>query len=124
MAMKTTKANMQQSIPLALLASGHALIARASEGLQEIPGHIARRQQHFMSCEETYGKGSVRCGGEGSPFCYNPYMGQTCCNTDNGYCDEGTYCAPVAGCADVCWSPKHTDVQEHRYNSSRRHRQD
>ncbi|CAK7208203.1 hypothetical protein SBRCBS47491_000012 [Sporothrix bragantina] len=29
-------------------------------------------------------------------MCYNPSIGQSCC-ADNGYCDRGQYCAPVAG---------------------------
>ncbi|KAG4222376.1 hypothetical protein PC116_g29150 [Phytophthora cactorum] len=49
------------------------------------------------SCEQNYGEGSQLCGGEGSTFCFNPKIGQSCCAADNGFCDSGKYCAPVAG---------------------------
>ncbi|KAK4164261.1 hypothetical protein QBC43DRAFT_318457 [Cladorrhinum sp. PSN259] len=52
----------------------------------------------FMSCEETYGEDWEVCGdANSSRFCFNPMMGQSCCAVDNGYCEEGTWCAPVAG---------------------------
>jgi hypothetical protein len=57
----------------------------------------------FLSCEDTYGGGSVTCGDSTSHDCYDPSMGQSCCLLDNGYCDQGDFCAPVAGfcCHDV-----------------------
>ncbi|KAK3986690.1 hypothetical protein QBC44DRAFT_332843 [Cladorrhinum sp. PSN332] len=52
----------------------------------------------FMSCEETYGEDWAVCGdANSSRFCFNPVMGQSCCAVDNGFCEEGTWCAPVAG---------------------------
>ncbi|KAK3341149.1 hypothetical protein B0T25DRAFT_332224 [Lasiosphaeria hispida] len=103
------------------LARG-ALIAHAGAAEQRplggrLPPNVRR---HFMSCEETYGQGWNPCGNEvrrlracgmahnswcadvsvskqNSTFCYNPNHGQSCCKVDNGYCDAGTHCAPVAG---------------------------
>ncbi|KAK0631856.1 hypothetical protein B0T14DRAFT_13565 [Immersiella caudata] len=60
-----------------------------------IPPHVLRRQ--FISCQETYDESWIPCGDERSPFCYSPALGQSCCKTDNGYCDVGTHCAPLAG---------------------------
>ncbi|KAK0662063.1 hypothetical protein QBC41DRAFT_307224 [Cercophora samala] len=56
------------------------------------------QSQQFMSCERTYGLGWETCGDEAtSRFCYSPEQGQSCCAVDNGYCEKGTWCAPVAG---------------------------
>ncbi|KAK1755167.1 hypothetical protein QBC47DRAFT_414068 [Echria macrotheca] len=54
-------------------------------------------KRQFMSCAETYGESWIPCGDVASTFCYNPLLGQSCCETDNGYCDPGTHCAPVPG---------------------------
>ncbi|KAI1101108.1 hypothetical protein F4804DRAFT_335586 [Jackrogersella minutella] len=56
-----------------------------------------QRKREAASCEQTYGNGSQSCGGVGSTFCFNPSSGQSCCAADNGFCDSGKYCAPVAG---------------------------
>ncbi|KAK1769544.1 hypothetical protein QBC33DRAFT_556836 [Phialemonium atrogriseum] len=63
---------------------------------------LASAKRGLMTCEETYGQGWGRCGDETSIFCYNPSLGQSCCPTDFGYCDAGSYCAPVGGycCVD------------------------
>jgi len=53
------------------------------------------RKRQLLSCEETYGQGSINCGA--STFCFNPALGQSCCLVDFGYCEKGSYCAPVAG---------------------------
>ncbi|KAK4461247.1 hypothetical protein QBC42DRAFT_330250 [Cladorrhinum samala] len=67
----------------------------ASSSVRE--GHSHRHGQS-MSCEETYGEDWTVCGDViSSRFCYNPFMEQSCCAVDNGYCEEGTWCAPVAG---------------------------
>ncbi|KAK3942133.1 hypothetical protein QBC46DRAFT_380709 [Diplogelasinospora grovesii] len=87
---------MQLPIIFFTILAGGALLANAQE--QKTPSrlpYVVRKQ--LMSCEQTYGTGSVRCGDESSTFCYNPTLGQTCCKVDNGYCDAGTYCAPAAG---------------------------
>ncbi|KAK1834876.1 hypothetical protein QBC39DRAFT_368954 [Podospora conica] len=77
-------------LPTALVA------ATAATGAVVAPGLAARSD--LMSCEETYGGGWIPCGDEqSSKFCYSPLLNQSCCATDNGYCDVGTYCAPVAG---------------------------
>ncbi|KAK4202432.1 hypothetical protein QBC40DRAFT_294700 [Triangularia verruculosa] len=56
------------------------------------------KSQQLMSCERTYGPGWETCGDEmSSRFCYSPEQGQSCCAVDNGYCEKGTWCAPVAG---------------------------
>ncbi|KAI0394018.1 hypothetical protein F5Y17DRAFT_277199 [Xylariaceae sp. FL0594] len=56
-----------------------------------------RREATPATCEQTYGNGSVACGGSDSDMCYNPTLGQTCCELDKGFCSGGSYCAPVAG---------------------------
>ncbi|KAK0657479.1 hypothetical protein B0T16DRAFT_61103 [Cercophora newfieldiana] len=85
---------------LAILLAGGALISPNLVGAEQkrvgdIPPHVLQRQ--FMSCEQTYGENWIPCGDERSPFCYSPTLGQSCCDTENGYCDAGTHCAPVAG---------------------------
>lgn len=56
----------------------------------------------LKSCAETYGPSSQQCGQKDSGFCFNPAVGQTCCTSDFGYCNKGSYCAPVPGfcCSD------------------------
>ncbi|KAH8586074.1 hypothetical protein B0O99DRAFT_602788 [Bisporella sp. PMI_857] len=56
-----------------------------------------REKRDFLSCEKTYGKGSINCGDENAHFCYNPALGEVCCPLDNGYCNAGDFCAPFAG---------------------------
>ena len=82
---------------------------------------LGRRQ--LMTCEQAYGPGSMQCGPGERNFCYNPSQGQvsqenqksktrgplmnmadislrhrqSCCESDFGFCPQGTYCAPVAG---------------------------
>ncbi|CZT03456.1 hypothetical protein WAI453_012326 [Rhynchosporium graminicola] len=56
-----------------------------------------KSKRALLSCLETYGGGSVTCGGADSLFCYDPSLGDTCCSMDNGYCKAGGFCAPVAG---------------------------
>ncbi|KAI0848892.1 hypothetical protein F5Y00DRAFT_262047 [Daldinia vernicosa] len=58
---------------------------------------VQHHKRETGTCEQTYGEGSQSCGGSGSTFCFNPKIGQSCCSTDNGFCDSGKYCAPVAG---------------------------
>ncbi|KAI1374131.1 hypothetical protein F4677DRAFT_180339 [Hypoxylon crocopeplum] len=54
-------------------------------------------KRQMPNCDQTYGEGSQQCGGAESSYCFNPTIGQSCCPTDNGFCDAGKYCAPVAG---------------------------
>ncbi|KAI0193349.1 hypothetical protein EV127DRAFT_479189 [Xylaria flabelliformis] len=77
-----------------LLVPAFVLATQASESYSPISVPSPKRQ--LMSCEYTYGNGSIPCGGPESTWCYNPGLGQTCCQ-DSGFCDTGSYCAPVAG---------------------------
>ncbi|KAK8049740.1 hypothetical protein PG994_011470 [Apiospora phragmitis] len=72
----------------------------AMEKYSPLP-NVTLHQRQVTSCEETYGAGAQFCGGDSSRFCFQPNLGQTCC-PDNGYCDKGFYCAPVANycCAE------------------------
>ncbi|GAW18229.1 hypothetical protein ANO14919_077030 [Xylariales sp. No.14919] len=79
---------------LFLLAAFESL-AQATEGYSLLPKPSRRRQS--TTCDQTYGNGSIPCGGLDSPWCYNPNLGQTCCPLDSGFCNDGSYCAPVAG---------------------------
>ncbi|KAI0116833.1 hypothetical protein F4814DRAFT_263188 [Daldinia grandis] len=78
---------------LLLLSCG--LLVSAQEKHASIP--IMHHKRETGTCEQTYGESSQSCGGSGSTYCFNPKMGQSCCSTDNGFCDSGKYCAPVAG---------------------------
>ncbi|KAH7417124.1 hypothetical protein BKA64DRAFT_768911 [Cadophora sp. MPI-SDFR-AT-0126] len=61
----------------------------------------------LLTCLETYGGGSVNCGGDDSLFCYDPTLGETCCELDSGYCKAGDFCASVAGfCCTVGEDPE------------------
>ncbi|KAG4439883.1 hypothetical protein IFR05_004659 [Cadophora sp. M221] len=61
----------------------------------------------LLTCLETYGGGSITCGGVDSLFCYDPTLGETCCAMDNGYCKAGDFCAPVAGfCCTIGEDPE------------------
>ncbi|OIW35088.1 hypothetical protein CONLIGDRAFT_41516 [Coniochaeta ligniaria NRRL 30616] len=88
------------------------------------PTHVAslHMRRQLLTCEQTYGLNWTTCGDAASTFCYNPSEGQVratrlpasptpipipqltrsgntqaCCAQDAGYCDAGTWCAPVAG---------------------------
>ncbi|KAK4449305.1 hypothetical protein QBC34DRAFT_380446 [Podospora aff. communis PSN243] len=87
-----------KSLAAILLAGGtmvSPVLGAEQKHLSGIPPHVVRRP--FMSCKETYGDSWIPCGDEKSPYCYSPALGQSCCETDDGYCDAGTRCAPVAG---------------------------
>ncbi|KAI0101669.1 hypothetical protein GGR51DRAFT_563359 [Nemania sp. FL0031] len=71
------------------------LPAQATESYAQISGSSRKRQ--LQTCDETYGNGSIPCGGQDSTWCFNPSIGQTCCPLDRGFCSSGSYCAPVAG---------------------------
>ncbi|KAI1757294.1 hypothetical protein F4782DRAFT_526053 [Xylaria castorea] len=77
-----------------LLVPAFGLVAQAIESYSPISVPHPKRQ--LMTCEHTYGNGSLPCGGPESTWCFNPGLGQTCCQ-DSGFCDSGSYCAPVAG---------------------------
>ncbi|KAI5920050.1 hypothetical protein F4810DRAFT_713919 [Camillea tinctor] len=76
-----------------LLLAGVPVFARENYA----PVFPVGQKRQLMTCEQTYGSGSMQCGGMDSRFCFNPNLGQTCCEQDSGYCEQGTYCAPVAG---------------------------
>ncbi|KAJ9157412.1 hypothetical protein NKR23_g608 [Pleurostoma richardsiae] len=88
--------------PSLVLSFVSAALVTATEPRNHAPAAFFLGKRALMSCEETYGTGSVQCGNSNSTMCYNPTLGQTCCE-DSGYCDKGTYCAPVAGycCLDA-----------------------
>ncbi|KAK8056100.1 hypothetical protein PG993_001327 [Apiospora rasikravindrae] len=69
-------------------------LAIAMEKYAPLP-NVTLYQRQVTSCEQIYGAGAQFCGGASSRFCFNPDIGQSCC-PDNGYCDKGFYCAPVA----------------------------
>ncbi|KAK4181023.1 hypothetical protein QBC36DRAFT_342407 [Triangularia setosa] len=80
------------------LAAG--ALAGSQQQDQKHLGHTPTtpKSQQFMSCKRTYGPGWETCGNETtSRFCYSSEQGQSCCAVDNGYCERGTWCAPVAG---------------------------
>ncbi|KAF7913853.1 uncharacterized protein EAF01_000259 [Botrytis porri] len=54
-------------------------------------------KRDFLSCEQTWGEGSIPCGGSDSKYCYDPTIGETCCMQDYGYCGIGDVCASIAG---------------------------
>ncbi|KAI1828488.1 hypothetical protein F4861DRAFT_3034 [Xylaria intraflava] len=84
---------MLYSFLLVLPAFG--VMAQATESYSPLPAPLRKRQ--LMTCDQTYGNGSIPCGGTESRWCFNPNLGQTCCQLDRGFCDKGSYCAPVAG---------------------------
>ncbi|KUJ22488.1 uncharacterized protein LY89DRAFT_300658 [Mollisia scopiformis] len=59
--------------------------------------HQSKIKRGFLTCEQTYGGGSITCGAVDSHYCYNPTVGESCCPLDDGYCGKGDFCAPVAG---------------------------
>ncbi|KAI1420622.1 hypothetical protein F5Y12DRAFT_719378 [Xylaria sp. FL1777] len=71
------------------------LLAQATESYSPLSTSSRRRQ--LATCDQTYGNGSIPCGGLESTWCFNPNLGQTCCQLDGGFCNDGSYCAPVAG---------------------------
>ncbi|KAI1279144.1 hypothetical protein F5Y07DRAFT_406394 [Xylaria sp. FL0933] len=78
-----------------LLLPAFGLLAQATEGYS--PLSMPSRRRQLMTCDRTYGNGSIPCGEPETRLCYNPGLGQTCCKLDGGFCNEGSYCAPVAG---------------------------
>ncbi|KAI1356841.1 hypothetical protein F5Y01DRAFT_309386 [Xylaria sp. FL0043] len=78
-----------------LLLPAFGLLAQATEGYS--PLSMPSRRRQLMTCDQTYGNGSTPCGEPERQLCYNPGLGQTCCKLDGGFCNEGSYCAPVAG---------------------------
>ncbi|KAI1163252.1 hypothetical protein F5B18DRAFT_323080 [Nemania serpens] len=78
-----------------LLLPTFGLLVQATESYARVSASSRKRQ--MKSCEDTYGNGTVPCGGSDSTWCYNPSLGQTCCHLDGGFCNSGSYCAPVAG---------------------------
>ncbi|KAI1493149.1 hypothetical protein F5X96DRAFT_267151 [Biscogniauxia mediterranea] len=40
------------------------------------PVFAAGHKRQLMTCEQTYGAGSMQCGGMDSRFCFNPNLGQ------------------------------------------------
>ncbi|KAI3329441.1 hypothetical protein HD806DRAFT_530832 [Xylariaceae sp. AK1471] len=78
-----------------LLLPAFGLLAQATESYSPVSALSRRRQ--LMTCGQTYGNGSIPCGGPQSTLCFNPGLGQTCCDVDRGFCGSGSYCAPVAG---------------------------
>ncbi|KAI0432123.1 hypothetical protein F5Y09DRAFT_354131 [Xylaria sp. FL1042] len=71
------------------------LLVQATES--HSPASMPSRRRQLTTCDQTYGNGSIPCGGPESELCYNPNLGQTCCKLDGGFCNAGSYCAPVAG---------------------------
>ncbi|TRX96773.1 hypothetical protein FHL15_002439 [Xylaria flabelliformis] len=57
-----------------LLVPAFVLATQASESYSPISVPSPKRQ--LMSCEYTYGNGSIPCGGPESTWCYNPGLGQ------------------------------------------------
>ncbi|KAI0914694.1 hypothetical protein F4823DRAFT_633913 [Ustulina deusta] len=71
------------------------LLAQATESYSPLSTPSGRRQ--LVTCDQTYGNGSIPCGGPESTWCFNPNLGQTCCEREGAFCNDGSYCAPVAG---------------------------
>jgi hypothetical protein len=61
-----------------VLVPAFALTALAQESYAPvgIAAASAAQKRQAMSCEQTYGTGSVTCGGTDSTFCYNPSLNQ------------------------------------------------
>ncbi|KAI1863875.1 uncharacterized protein JN550_009373 [Neoarthrinium moseri] len=90
--------------PLTLAKESYATLSKApayKRNFAPLPAAIIHKRQ-LLTCNQTYGGDSQVCGGVDSTFCYSPSAGHTCC-PDKGYCERGSYCAPVAGfcCAEV-----------------------
>ncbi|KAI1845252.1 hypothetical protein JX265_005406 [Neoarthrinium moseri] len=89
--------------PLTLAKESYATLSKApayKRNFAPLPAAIIHKRQ-LLTCNQTYGGDSQVCGGVDSTFCYSPSAGHTCC-PDKGYCERGSYCAPVAGfcCAE------------------------
>ncbi|KAI0022278.1 hypothetical protein F4780DRAFT_212531 [Xylariomycetidae sp. FL0641] len=80
---------------LSCLLSFSALLVSARESYA--PVSVLPHKRALMTCQQTYGSSSQKCGSDDSTFCFDSRLGQTCCPRDGGYCGKGTYCAPVAG---------------------------
>lgn len=61
------------------------------------PVHQHEYKRDYLTCQQTYGGGSMTCGDDTSHFCFDPTRQESCCILDKGYCKEGDFCAPVAG---------------------------
>ncbi|KAI1431151.1 hypothetical protein GGR50DRAFT_698296 [Xylaria sp. CBS 124048] len=97
------------SLLLVLPASG--LIAQPKETYLPLSAPLRRRQ--LMTCDQTYGNGSIPCGGADSRWCFNPRLDQISssalhlllkptmkqmrCQLDSGFCSKRSYHASVAG---------------------------
>ncbi|KAK4153389.1 hypothetical protein C8A00DRAFT_33873 [Chaetomidium leptoderma] len=98
---------MYQGIVALFLAAAGALAAAVpgGAGQQKPLGRLTQTSdvtRQYLSCEETYGSEWETCGDRNSRSCYSPALKHSCCGVDNSYCDEGAWCAPVAGycCSD------------------------
>lgn len=65
------------------LGLGMGMLAEASEIYHHLPLPLppsaasrTRRQVTTATCDQTYGNGSIPCGGSDSTWCYNPSLGQ------------------------------------------------
>lgn len=56
------------------LLTAFELLAQAAESYPQFLTPAQKRQ--VMSCEQTYGNGSIPCGGEDTTTCFNPGLGQ------------------------------------------------
>ncbi|KAH8161940.1 hypothetical protein CIB48_g6309 [Xylaria polymorpha] len=57
-----------------LLVPAFGLVAQATELYWPLPTQYSEGQ--LMTCESTYGNGSIPCGGPESRWCFNPSLGQ------------------------------------------------
>jgi hypothetical protein len=72
---RTVLFEMQLSAIILLASSAAAQLGAQSFNAPVDPfGGVRKRQ--LLSCEQTYGRGSINCGGSGSTFCFNPSLGQ------------------------------------------------
>jgi hypothetical protein len=58
-----------------ILIPSLGLLVFARESYAPTRNALVQKRQ-LMTCDQTYGAGSVVCGGAGSTFCYNPGAGQ------------------------------------------------
>ncbi|KAI1341507.1 hypothetical protein F5Y15DRAFT_431236 [Xylariaceae sp. FL0016] len=65
-------------LPMLLLLPALAAIVLANEDhkVHYAPIYSLTYKRQLMTCEQTYGIGSQRCGSVSSTFCYNPAQGQ------------------------------------------------
>lgn len=59
---------------LLFLLPAFGLPAQAAEGYTRFSG--LSRKREVMTCDETYGNGSIPCGESESSWCFNPTLGQ------------------------------------------------